>query len=70
MPTPQLDRRSCLCTECGWKGARTATVAIDNYIDRIWAGEAAPSGQCPECGALVYPENTTAEWDDWDDKDD
>lgn len=43
------------CDSCDWKGAAAALQPIKLYAERVTPGGVAPSGECPECGALAYP---------------
>lgn len=43
------------CDNCGLISAEDQLDMIRDYHDRVDAGGVAPSGECPDCGALCYP---------------
>ncbi len=43
------------CGNCGINWSKNQLKEIQNYNDRVSPGEIAPSGECPECGALCHP---------------
>lgn len=47
-----------VCDNCGWFGTDSDMDEIDNLDQRVDPGSVVPSGQCPKCGALCYPENS------------
>lgn len=40
------------CQNCAWTGTAGDCEKIDEFQERVSAGERCPCGQCPECGAL------------------
>jgi len=52
------------CGNCDWHGPTGDCREIRDYAERIEAGEEAPAGECPECGALAYCMGAE-EWADW-----
>ena len=42
------------CDDCGKLWATAELARIDDFWDRVNAGEIMPSGQCPSCGALCH----------------
>lgn len=43
------------CDNCEWEGGNDDVHPICDLWERLTAGGVVPSGQCPECQALVYP---------------
>jgi len=41
------------CFNCGWKGKAHEVESIDDFEERVEAGEVMPCGECPECGVVV-----------------
>jgi hypothetical protein len=54
---PQIDPDRHVCDNCDWQGMTEELDPISDYFERVKGGMIAPSGQCPECGALCYPLN-------------
>lgn len=46
------------CQNCDWEGTEDECDEIEDYEQRVGAGESAPAGQCPECGCLCQLEQT------------
>jgi hypothetical protein len=44
----------CSCANCDWVGTVADLNDIVDVQERVTAGEIAPAGQCPECGALAH----------------
>ena len=45
------------CDNCGWEGEPLFGLEeIVDLVERIDPGGVVPSGECPECDALCYPE--------------
>jgi len=44
------------CQDCDWTGTESQCKEIDDFHERVSAGEIMPYGQCPECGALCHAE--------------
>lgn len=42
------------CQNCDWIGVDGDLEEIQHYSQRVEPGEAEPSGECPECGALCH----------------
>lgn len=43
------------CDNCGLISAEDQLDMVRDYHERVDAGGVAPSGECPDCGALCYP---------------
>jgi hypothetical protein len=52
------------CENCSWRGDLADTNEIDDFWERVNAGEIMPAGQCPECGALCH--NVGFQESNWD----
>ena len=48
-----------LCDNCGKTFVEKKLKEIKDLLQRVEPGRIVPSGECPECGALCYPENGT-----------
>ena len=48
-----------LCDNCGQTFAGKKLKQIKDLLQRVEPGGIVPSGECPECGALCYPEKET-----------
>jgi hypothetical protein len=52
--------RTHVCDNCGWKGPKrelqSIFPSIPNITERIEPGGIVPSGTCPKCACLCYPE--------------
>lgn len=44
----------CACQNCEWIGETYELDPIKDSAERVAPGEAVPSGECPECGALAH----------------
>jgi predicted RNA-binding Zn-ribbon protein involved in translation (DUF1610 family) len=44
------------CDNCDWVGPESGLGDIEDLEQRIEPGGTVPSGECPKCGALAYPE--------------
>lgn len=48
---------TCICDNCGKRWSEYELKDIQDYCQRVGAGcQIDPSGECPECGSLCYPE--------------
>lgn len=47
-----------ICDDCGIKWAKHHLAKARDLAQRVDAGGPVPSGECPACGALCYPEAT------------
>jgi|WetSurSiteA1Bulk_404760.scaffolds.fasta_scaffold00586_21 hypothetical protein len=45
-----------VCDNCGKKWDLRSVVYAKSMTQRVNPGGVVPSGECPECGALCYPE--------------
>lgn len=45
-----------VCDNCSWSGAEPVPVDLGKLGERIEPGGVVPSGECPQCGALCYPQ--------------
>ncbi len=52
------------CANCPWTGKGAQLKPIERFFERVTAGEAAPAGECPECGCLCH---VVIDHDDHDD---
>ena len=43
------------CNNCRTVIAATKLKPIEHFFDRVEPGSIVPSGECPKCGALCYP---------------
>lgn len=43
-----------ICGNCGWQGPASECDDISDYGERVYPGEPAPAGQCPDCQALCH----------------
>ena len=46
------------CDGCGMTWSFAELVGIEDFFLRVSAGGIVPSGECPECGALCYPDDS------------
>lgn len=53
----ETDEEMDVCQNCGKRWRTEELKAIDDFFDRVQTGELMPSGECPECGCLCYPES-------------
>ncbi|MFA5709355.1 hypothetical protein [Mycolicibacterium sp.] len=44
------------CDNCDFVGDESTLDPIDDLAQRLDPGGVVPSGQCPRCAALAYPE--------------
>ncbi|QPC87114.1 hypothetical protein GA830_10445 [Mesorhizobium sp. NBSH29] len=52
------DYSPCRCADCGRVTHFSDLAAIKDMEQRIDPGEIVPAGECPECGALAYVDDT------------
>lgn len=48
----------CFCGNCDWQGDDSQVNPIQDIMQRIDPGGTVPAGECPECGALCYLDDT------------
>jgi hypothetical protein len=44
------------CDNCGWVGPDNEMNEIQDLAQRVDPGGVVPSGECPKCGCLCYPQ--------------
>ncbi len=49
------------CQNCEWKGTEAELAPYSDMEKRLEPGDTVPEGECPECGACCWPEETPAD---------
>jgi hypothetical protein len=45
-----------VCDNCSWSGEAPVPIDLSKLGERAEPGGVVPSGECPQCGALCYPQ--------------
>lgn len=53
-PTWRVEDTLTECADCGTINPASKLHEIDDFDQRVDAGEEVPAGQCPDCGALCH----------------
>lgn len=48
------DDSRAVCNQCGEEYGTDELLPVDNLLERVYAGEEMPAGECPDCGACCY----------------